>query len=372
MCPPSIRGAIVSAKETVIVGGIVVGYTIGNLHSHLHSTDTWTHIYAWKLLLELPLFALTFYIPRSKRWLLLHGYRQEAEESMRFIYVSNRRNSFDTGSDFEDSDNISLAFAELAKQVEDTMGSALDQDTSSISKMIGSSEYRSALLASMGLIFFQQVSGQPSLLSYTTVLLNTAGWDGNASVLTSILMMVVSTSTVLFVDRVGRRPLLKLCCGVMMAASFVLCISFWYLADDLDTELSPSTRNVVLVAVCLYIGGYQIGFGPVTWCIVSEVFPLEIKGTAIALGVELNYLLNFLVQFLLPIIQGSVGWNLCFLMFACVLGFAYYFVDRCVPETRGLTLEQIQLKLSERIGSKSDLLQENEAPLETTRLMVSR
>lgn len=367
MCPPHIRGAVVSAKETVICSGIVVGYAVGNLFS-INGYD-WMSIYAMKLLLEIPLLALTFYIPRSKRWLLLQGNREEAEASMRFIY----RNKGGKNGD----DDISHAFAELVTQVQETTSSNLDSISTSIYQVLTSSEYRPAIVASMGLILFQQVSGQPSILSYVAVLLKSAGWDGNASVGTSLLMMGMSTCTVLFVDRVGRKPLLKLCCGIMMVASFVLGICYGVILEqDGEAEavlVAPTTRSLILLSLCIYIGGYQIGFGPVTWTIVSEVFPLEVKGTAIALGVELNYLLNFAVQFGLPIVQGLLGWKVCFYLFGSVLIGAYFFVERYVPETRGLTLEEIQCKLSEeQLGHES--FQENEEevpPVETTGLLTS-
>ncbi|KAL3938449.1 MAG: hypothetical protein SGBAC_006646 [Bacillariaceae sp.] len=381
MCPPHIRGAVVSAKETVIVSGIVVGYVVGNWRSKNNPLGSWVEIYALQILLQVPLWLLTiFYIPRSKRWLLLHGHREEAEESMRFIYVNHNHNS---NKQNDENDDIHLAFLELAKQVEETKtaGSSLtNEESSSISHLLFSSkEYRPALLASMGLIVFQQISGQPTLLSYTTILFDAGGWGGDASVFVSLLMMAMSTSTVLFVDHVGRKPLLKLCCGVMLSASILLGICFYNMNDiennDNNEELSSSTRLVVLIGACLYIGGYQIGFGPVTWCIVSEVFPLEIRGKAIAVGVELNYLLSFLVSFLLPMVQVSVGWSTCFGVFGCMLVIAYWFVDQCVPETRGLTLEEIQRKLSAagtgggNHSRASEDQSEDNSPSETTRLI---
>jgi len=75
---------------------------------------------------------------------------------------------------------------------------------------------------------------------------------------------------------------------------------------------------------------------------VSEVFPQNVRGPATALGVELNYLLNFLVQFGLPIVQVQVGWGPTFLLFASVLVSALFFVRTYVPETSGMSLEEIE------------------------------
>ena len=90
-----------------------------------------------------------------------------------------------------------------------------------------------------------------------------------------------------------------------MTASFTLSICFW------NESLSRISKEIVLVAMFVYIGGYQVGFGPITWYIVSEVFPLEVRGKAIALGVELNYVLNFFVQLHFPRVWGLEGVLLC-------------------------------------------------------------
>jgi MFS family permease len=142
MSPHKIRGAIVSAKETVIVGGIVVGYMVGNCMS----TDPlgWTDLYGLCGLAALPMFALTYYIPRSKRWLLMQGQEKEAYESMKFIYNGDITKEFQTLVDSVLVNNLSPSTA--TKQREPSL---LDR------------RYRKAVLASMGLIIFQQFSGQP-------------------------------------------------------------------------------------------------------------------------------------------------------------------------------------------------------------------
>jgi sugar porter (SP) family MFS transporter len=329
MCPPQIRGAVVSAKETVIVGGIVGGYAIGNSIAQADNNGHWTTLYAMSGLSALPMLVLTYFIPRSKRWLLMKGYRQEAYESMAFVYKGDIQEEFD----------------HLEAKIETNPQHSFYEDDDATPSLCDP-KYRSAMIASMGLIIFQQFSGQPSVLSYATVLFQAAGWSGNASVVSSVLMMCMSISTVLLVDRVGRKRLLMVCCIIMMTALSALSTSFW--GWNGTAELGTAQKCIILVAMFVYIGGYQVGFGPITWCIVSEVFPLEIRGKAIALGVELNYGLNFLVQFTFPILKEKLGWGPTFCFFGVILAFCLFFVKTCVPETTGLTLEEIQLKLSMR------------------------
>ena len=142
MSPHKIRGAIVSAKETVIVGGIVVGNMVGNYMS----TDClgWSHLYGLCGLMALPMFALTFCIPRSKRWLLMQGLDQEAYESMKFIYNGDIRKEYETLVESVLAGNLSPSITKKRREP-----SLIDP------------RYRKAMVTSMGLIFFLQFSGQP-------------------------------------------------------------------------------------------------------------------------------------------------------------------------------------------------------------------
>ncbi|KAL3915053.1 MAG: hypothetical protein SGILL_005826, partial [Bacillariaceae sp.] len=287
MCPADIRGAVVSAKETVIVGGIVLGYAVGNWMSS--NPLRWADLYGVCALLPLPMLLLTFYVPRSKRWLLLHGRDEEAYRSMKFIYQGDIQEEFEL-----------LVSKVSAGSPAKTFGLDEKQEPSLLDPC-----YRKALVASLGLIMFQQCSGQPSVLSYATILFQVAGWSGNASVASSILMMMTSMLTVLLVERVGRKVLLCACCVVMMLSLSALSTAFWGWDDgvDVDVDAGSKQKAVILCSMFFYIAGYQLGFGPVTWTVVSEIFPLEIRGKAIALAVETNYALNFIVQFTFPILK---------------------------------------------------------------------
>ncbi len=142
MSPHKIRGAIVSAKETVIVGGIVIGYMVGNCMSM--DPLGWTYLYGLCGVVAVPMFFLTYYIPRSKRWLLMKGLDQEAYESMRFIYNGNIAKAFENLVDTVCTRDISTT-------------TLMEQREPSLFDM----KYRKALYASIGLIIFQQFSGQP-------------------------------------------------------------------------------------------------------------------------------------------------------------------------------------------------------------------
>ena len=144
MSPSRIRGAVVSAKETVIVGGIVLGYLVGNAVSSVsgdrgEDPAGWTKLYGFCGLMAVPMLALTRFIPRSMRWLLLRGCDEEARESMKFVYLGDVTEEFET---------LKTNLRASAKEQREEP-SLLDP------------RYRKAIAASTGLIVFQQLSAQP-------------------------------------------------------------------------------------------------------------------------------------------------------------------------------------------------------------------
>ena len=410
MAPSSVRGAIVSAKESLIVLGIVVGYAVGDYHSSSSYGDNnnWALLYQISLLFSVPMLALTFWVPRSTRWLLLQhqqqqqqqqqqsqSYQQELEEghpksletaisscststeettisscstvteekdtehergegqredyqelsesqrpcrfleeameSMQFVYRDNITNEFDEMVQWTTRQAIpATRTAGQDSGCCGTLGSLLDSDPA----------VTWAMVVALGLLCFQEGSGQPAVLSYATVILEQAGWGGHASVWTACLMLCVSIVTVGLVDTVGRKRLLQICATIMGLAILVLC---WNAPSMTDTDAPEWQRRLVLLSLCVYVAGYQLGFGPITWLLVAEVFPSHIRGPASALAVELKYLLNFVVQFGVPIVQRRFGWRFTFACFGILMAVAaLFFIPHYVQETKGLSLEQIQ------------------------------
>jgi sugar porter (SP) family MFS transporter len=356
MSPHTMRGAIVSAKETIIVTGIVVGSVVGNWMTVSDCGFRWTDLYGLCGLLASPMFFLTYRIPRSKRWLLLHGFHDEAYESMKFVYDGDITNEYDTlVASCTTTVKMKSSSSSMTTMTETTTTKNPPAvPTNNDDPSLFDARYRKAIFASVGLIIFQQLSGQPSVLSYATILFEAAGWSGNASVVSSVLMMIASAVTVALVERVGRKFLLCTGCLIMMVALFILSESFWdwderyyVTANDESSDDNTRPQNLkILCAMFSYIAGYQLCFGPITWCIVSETFPLEIRSKAIAAMVELNYALNFAVQFAFPTMKERLGWGRTFCVFSACLGLAIFYIQIFVPETTGLTLEEIETKLA--------------------------
>lgn len=382
MSPSHIRGAVVSAKETVLVGGIVFGFVVGDCVSRGSNGD-WTILYQVSVMLSVPMLILTFLIPRSVRWLLtrhddMMELRQEAADSLQFIYVD------DASSELEEI--IHQVISNRLQKQPSTPATAGNGFLGTLGTLFCDPSVTQSLVIALGLIFLMEASGQPALLSYTTLLFEEAGWSGHVSVVNAIIMLCVSTITTFLVDVVGRKRLLQTCAAVMGTALLILSWNAPFIGVDgsadndsensHDEDLSGSSLTVpewqrffVLISIFVYVGSYQLGFGPITWVIVAEVFPAHVRGQASALAVELKYILQFFVQFGVPILQRQLGWRLTFGCFAIFMGYAaLYFIPQIVPETKGMTLEQIeaQQKLEYRKSCTESTLNTDEESSEAS------
>jgi MFS family permease len=361
MSPSHVRGALVSAKETVIVFGIIIGMLLGDFQSDY--PDNWHELYGYSVFFAVPMLLLTLKIPRSKRWLLMKGYHEEARESMQFVYHGNVEDEFEKMAETfnslccrnisdhqtaSDTESVCDSVRDGRNERSNSGGVVVDDDTSEDGETppsLCSWRYRNVMVIGMGLLIAQQFSGQPCVLAYSRVLFEAAGWGGNTSVITVTIMGSVSFFTVMMVDRLGRKTLLAAGSTIMLVSVSSLAYGFWGWDDESDNTLGTTKMNIVLVSMLLFISGYQVGFGPITWTLLSEIYPTEIRGSAMALSVEVNFFSKFLTQFLFPIVQDVLGWGTTFAMFGTIILLGLLFILLKVPETKGMSLEEIQMQL---------------------------
>ena len=332
----------------------------------------------------MPMLFLTFKIPRSKRWLLMKGYTEEAKASMQFVYKGDVDDEFRQMADsigalccrndfVDEDDGTSLAsnsvysggshdFAEglnargetriprnqEIRTFDDMHNQERSMDSESTDDMddpkLTSRKYRRVMTIGLALLVSQQFSGQPSILAYSRVLFEVVGLKGHASVATVVIMGLTSIMTVSLVDRVGRKVLLLCGCALMAVSLLALSVGFWSY-DEEYPHLYKWQQNIVLWSMFVFIASFQVGYGPITWTVLSEIYPSEIRGTAMALSVEVNFFFKFVVQLCFPVIQGILGWKYTFICFACLGFVSFAFILIKVPETKGLSLEEIQMQL---------------------------
>ncbi|KAG5515217.1 hypothetical protein RHGRI_036301 [Rhododendron griersonianum] len=176
---------------------------------------------------------------------------------------------------------------------------------------------------------------------YFVLFLKSAGFSAAAdatrvSVVIGLFKLVMTSVAVLKVDDLGRRPLLI--GGVSGIVLSLLLLSAYY-------KFLGGFPLVAVAALLLYVGCYQISFGPISWLMVSEIFPLRTRGKGISLAVLTNFGSNAIVTFAFSPLKELLGGANLFLLFGAIALVSLLFVVLVVPETKGLSLEDIETKI---------------------------
>jgi SP family xylose:H+ symportor-like MFS transporter len=321
IAPPKVRGNLVAWNQFAIIFGMLVIYFVNFGISKAGSGDTWLNTIGWRYMflsgtIPAVLFLLLlFLVPETPRYLMLKG-------------------------------NEPAARAVLAKLVTPEEG---EKELSEIRASL--SEHHSGKLFSFGVLLvvigitlsvFQQFVGINVVLYYATDIFKGMGMTTNASLLQTIIVGSVNLAftvvAILSVDHFGRKPLQIIGALVMAVAMISLGTDFWLGGKGM----------VALVAMLVYTAGFAVSWGPVTWVLLSEIFPNQIRGKAMAIAVAAQWIANYLVSWTFPILDKN-PW----LVDHFNHGFAYWiygvmgilaavFMGTVVPETKGRSLEQMQ------------------------------
>lgn len=332
--PSQIRGTLVSLKELFIVLGILLGYLMGNLE--IDVIGGWRYMYGLSTPIAVILGIGMWWLPPSPRWLLLQavqgkGNMEELKE--RAIFALSRLRGRPMGDIASD--------VQIKETLRSLQSSFEDQDGEANFWEIFQGKSLKAFIIGGGLVFFQQITGQPSVLYYAASILQSAGFSAasdatRVSVILGFFKLLMTGIAVLKVDQLGRRPLVIGGVSGIVLSLFLLAAYYSFL---------NSTPIVAVLALLFYVGCYQVSFGPISWLMVSEIFPLRTRGRGISVAVLVNFASNALVTFLFSPLQELLGASMLFVAFGVIAILALLFVIFYVPETKGLSLEEIESKI---------------------------
>ncbi|TQD76105.1 hypothetical protein C1H46_038373 [Malus baccata] len=334
-CPSQIRGTLISLKELFIVLGILLGYFVGSFE--INVVGGWRYMYGISASVALLMGIGMWVLPPSPRWLLLRaaqgkGPVQEYKEKA-IVALSKLRGR-------PPGDKVS------ERQIEETYvslkSSYADQEAEGSLLEVFQGTSLKAFIIGGGLVLFQQITGQPSVLYYAGPILQTAGFSAasdatRVSVVIGLFKFLMTGVAVLKVDDLGRRPLLIV--GVSGLALSLFLLSAYY-------KFLGGFPLIAVASLLLYVGCYQISFGPISWLMVSEIFPLRTRGKGISLAVLTNFASNAIVTFAFSPLKEALGADNLFILFGAIALLSLIFVVLIVPETKGLSLEEIESKLS--------------------------
>ena len=336
-------------KEMFIVGGILGGYAIG--YVAVEHIGGWRLMYGSAAPLAGILAAGMAWLPESPRWLMLANKGAPAAE------LALQRIKGSAG----DAASVKLEISEIEAAIlaSPTIASASGSDGLSLSSGTGTGvleslglgsltevlrpRYRRPLTVGVCLMLFQQITGQPSVLYYAAKIFQDAGFDsaGEAtliSVVLGVFKLAMTGVAVATVDSWGRRPLLLT--GVTGIVGSLLVLGTVQGGILPIPEGMGAWANVG--ALLLYVVAYQMSFGPISWLIVGEVFPLRVRSQAIAMATLTNFASNFVVSLVLPSLLEEFGPSAMYLVFASIGVVALVTINSIVPETKGRSLEEIE------------------------------
>lgn len=333
-CPSQIRGTLISLKELFIVLGILMGFLVGSIQ--INAVGGWRYMYGFGVPISLLMGLGMWSLPPSPRWLLLRavqgkGSFQEYKE--RAISALSKLRGRPPGDKVSEKQiEEALVSLKSAYKEDETEGSFLE---------VFQGPSLKAFIIGGGLVLFQQITGQPSVLYYAGPILQSAGFSAAAdatrvSVVIGLFKLAMTWIAVLKVDDLGRRPLLV--GGVSGIALSLFLLSAYY-------KFLGGFPLVAVAALLLYVGCYQISFGPISWLMVSEIFPLRTRGRGISLAVLTNFGSNAIVTFAFSPLKELLGAENLFLLFGAIALLSLLFVVVIVPETKGLSLEEIESKI---------------------------
>jgi sugar porter (SP) family MFS transporter len=324
VAPTEIRGAVASLNQLMIVTGILIAY-IAN--SALAGAEAWRWMIGLAVVPSALLFLGMLFMPETPRWLVSKDREEEAREVL-------RRTRDEVAVEAEMND---------IKRVE-------SQEEGGLGELLAS-WVRPALLVGMGLAIFQQIIGINTIVYYAPTTLTNVGFGNSAAILANAGIGVINVTMTLvairFIDRVGRKPLLLVGAAGMALSLGILGLTSLLLPEPSGVGL---VGIVTLVCLALFIAAFAVSWGPIVWVMLGEIFPLKVRGSAMAVATVLLWGANFVVSLSFPVLLEALGLGWLFLGYALIGLAALLFVRYFVTETKGRSLEKIESDLRERAG----------------------
>jgi sugar porter (SP) family MFS transporter len=370
IAPPSRRGQLVSLNELGITIGIMLAYAVN--FALIDTRGGWRVMFAVAGVPALIQLVGMARLPQSPRWLLMRGRRDDALAALRQFRVVDdvmREPLMPSDSDGAPQGRIELELAAMEAAIS-------SQGQTRLLDLVRVPVLRKALWIGCVLVLLQQLTGQPSILSYGTILLHQAGFQTRrqaslANLAIGALKAAATVAAILTVDKLGRRKLLLIGTTVMTLSLLILASVLTVYGPspgsdggnasgvnttagedpsastagsaDVDADaMSDEVKWATLASLTAYVCAYSFSYGPVVWLILSETFPDDIRARALAVATLLNYGANFAVSMSFLSLLAIIGIGGLCLVYASVGVVAGIFIASSVPETRGASLEEVQ------------------------------
>jgi len=326
LAPAKLRGAMGALNQIFIVSGILIAFLVSYW---LGPISAWRWMFAGAIVPATVLFIGLWFLPESPRWLVKAGREEEARQ----VLISAHGGTTD----------IDEEMATIREVV------ATDTEKPRFRDLFAG-WVRPMLFVALLLAVGQQFSGVNAINAYFPTMLIGLGFATQAALLSGVLLGVTKflfTAWVVFVvDRWGRKPLL-------LIGNVIMVITLGAAGLIVLNVQDTGTRGILmLVMMVLYLVGYELGWGAVVWVMMSEVFPLKVRATGMSISSVVLWASTGIVSATFPLISDpkSLGIGNSMFVFAGINVVLFILTRWLVPETKGRSLEQIELDLRERKG----------------------
>jgi sugar porter (SP) family MFS transporter len=317
LVPARIRGGVVSFNQLMVTLGILAAYIVDWGFAPL--PNNWRWMFALAVVPGAALAIGMYFMPFSPRWLVEKGREDEARE------VLERYR-------FED-DDVDGEIQEIKDVAEEEV---------SLRELLAKG-VRRMMIVGIALAVFQQIVGINTVIYYAPTILKFAGQQNTGALTQSVFIgctnVFFTIVAILLLDKLGRRFFLITGTSILTVALVGLGIFFE------STSIQHNVGWLALVCLLVYIMGFAIGLGPVFWLMISEIFPLQMRGPAMAVCTMFNWGFNFLISYTFLSLTSALTKQGAFWLYAFFGVCAVIFFATLVPETKDRSLEEIQAEL---------------------------
>lgn len=333
VAPAHIRGRLVTFNQLTIVIGILGAQIVNMLIAEPVAADattaeilnSWNGQSGWRWMFWavcVPsgiFFLLSMLIPESPRWLAGSGCHEQARKILTSIggpeYATAELDRYCMSANQKEGEQGSLSF-------------------------LFSPKMRNVLTIGVIVAMFQQWSGTNVIFNYAQEIFQAAGY-GISDVLMNIVVtgianLVFTCVAIFTVDRLGRKTLMLM--GSLGLAGIYALLGISYFLE---------IKGVIMILfVVLAIGFYAMSLGPITWVLLSEIFPNRVRGAAMAVSTAALWIASFLLTYTFPFLNSGLGTGGTFILYAIICSAGFLFVLRRIPETKGKSLEELENELT--------------------------
>ena len=328
--PAKIRGTLVSMFQLLITVGLLAAFLSDSFFADNKNVSSWRPMFYVGVVPALILLIGMFFLPESPRWLLSRGREAESRHIM------------------EKTEDPSVLESEMARLKKDILEASQQM---SFGETFRQKWMVYPLMLAICIMLFQQAVGINTIIYYGPSIFLKAGFEGNeaaimASVSVGVINVIFTILSLFVIDKLGRRKLYFLGMGGIFVSLLLIAGCFAFLP-----HLGDFGRYAIVGAMLLYIAFFAVSMGPLAWVLITEVFPMKVRGVGSSIGSLSNWLFNSIVVWtFFKVIKGftsllgseDMGTAGAFCSFALVAAIGLVWGIKFLPETKGMSLEDIE------------------------------